>query len=66
MILKLNLLFIVMEFLTVLIYPFVFIYGKLRQTPKLIESTALANILVIDQDTTGKQPIERIQTSERR
>ena len=57
---KLNLLFIVMEFLTILIYPFVFIHGKLRQPPKLKESTALAKILIIDRGTTGKPPIERI------
>ena len=57
---KLNLLFIAMEFFTILIYPFVFIYGKLRRPPKFKESTALANMLVIDRETTGKQPIERI------
>jgi hypothetical protein len=57
---KLNLLFIVMEFLTILIYPFVFIHGKLSRPPKFKESTVLANMLVLDQGTTGKQPIERI------
>ena len=57
---KLNLLFIAMELLTVLAFPIVFVYGKLRQPPKLKESTALANMSVIDRSTTGKQPIERI------
>ena len=57
---KLNLLFIAIELLTVLAFPIVFIYGKLRQPPKLKESTALANMSVIDRGTTGKQPIERI------
>lgn len=57
---KLNLLFIVMDLLTLMAYPIVFMYGKLRRFPKLKESTVLANILVIDRGTTGKQPIERI------
>ena len=57
---KLNLLFIAIELLTVLAFPIVFIYGKLRQPPKIKKSTALANMSVIDRGTTGKQPIERI------
>jgi NADH:ubiquinone oxidoreductase subunit 3 (subunit A) len=32
---KLNLLFIVMDLLTILAYPIVFVYGKLRQFSKL-------------------------------
>jgi NADH:ubiquinone oxidoreductase subunit 3 (subunit A) len=41
--LKLNLLFIVMDMLTVLAFPIVFMYGKLRQLSKLKESTTLAD-----------------------
>ena len=51
---KLNLLFIVMDLLTLLAYPLVFMYGKLRRPPKLKESTALATLLVIDPVTEGK------------
>jgi len=56
---KLNLLFIVMELLTIMAYPIVFIYGKLRRFSKTKESAALAYSLVIDPVTAGKQPIER-------
>jgi len=41
--LKLNLLFIVMDMLTVLAFPIVFTYGKLRHLLKLKESTTLAD-----------------------
>ena len=34
---KLNLIFIVMDLLTILVYPFVFVYYKLRQFSKLQE-----------------------------
>ena len=40
---KLNLLFIVMHLLTLLIYPIVFVYSKLRPVSKAIESITLAN-----------------------
>lgn len=40
---KLNLLFIVMDLLTLMVYPIVFMYGKLRRIPKLKESTTLVN-----------------------
>jgi len=40
---KLNLLFIVMYLLTLLAYPIVFVYGKLRQFSKSKESISLAN-----------------------
>ena len=43
---KLNLLFIVMDLLTILAYPIVFVHGKLRQFSELKESTALNNLLV--------------------
>jgi len=42
---KLNLLFIIMDLLTLLAYPIVFIYGKLRQFSKSVESITLANLL---------------------
>ena len=40
---KLNLLFIVMDLLTILVYPFVFLYGVLRQFLKSKEITTLAD-----------------------
>jgi hypothetical protein len=51
---KLNLLFIVMVLLTLLAYPFVFMYGKLRQFSKFRESTALAKLLVSDPVIAGR------------
>ena len=52
---KLNLLFIVMDLLTILAYPFVFVYGKLRQFSKFKESAAPINLLVTAwQMTNGK------------
>ena len=44
--LKLNLFFIVMDLLTILAYPIIYVHGKLRQFSKLKESTALNNLLV--------------------
>jgi hypothetical protein len=35
---KLNLIFIVMDLLTILVYPFVFVYYKLSQLSKLHEA----------------------------
>jgi NADH:ubiquinone oxidoreductase subunit 3 (subunit A) len=46
MTMKLKLLFIVMDLLTILAYPVVFVYGKLRQFSKLKESIALDNLPV--------------------
>ena len=40
---KLNLLFIIMDLLTLLAYPIVFFCGKLRQLSKSKEGLALAN-----------------------
>jgi hypothetical protein len=40
---RLNLLFLVMDFLTLLAYPIVFVYGKLRPFPKLKEIPVRAN-----------------------
>ena len=36
---KLNLLFFVMDFLTILVYPFVFLYRKLRPISKQNQGT---------------------------
>jgi len=47
---KLNLLFIIMDLLTILAYPIVFVHGKLSQFSKLKESVALDDFLV----TTGR------------
>ena len=44
--LKLNLLFIVMDLLTILAYPIVFVHGKLRQFTKSKEGVTLALIPV--------------------
>ncbi len=40
---KLNLLFMVMDLLTLLAYPIVFVHGKIRQFSKSKESITLAN-----------------------
>ena len=43
---KLNLLFIVMDLLTILAYPIVFLHGKLRQLAKSKEGVVLALVPV--------------------
>ena len=43
---KLKLLFIVMDLLTILAYPIVFVYDKLRQFSKLKENATLKKVLV--------------------
>lgn len=43
---KLNLLFIVMDLLTLMVYPVLFVYGKLRRSVKTKENILLANSLV--------------------
>ncbi|MBI5950403.1 MAG: hypothetical protein HY865_01985 [Chloroflexi bacterium] len=43
---KLNLLFIVMDLLTILAYPIVFLHGKLRRLSKPKEDRALALVPV--------------------
>jgi hypothetical protein len=40
---KLNLLFIVMDMLTLLAYPIIFVSSKLRQLPKIKATIAPAN-----------------------
>jgi hypothetical protein len=44
--LKLKLFFIIMDMLTLLAYPIVFVYGKLRQFSRPIASTPLASVFV--------------------
>jgi len=51
---KLNLLFIVMDLLTLLAYAIVFVHGKLRQFSKLKESMPLVNLLVSGSATAGR------------
>jgi hypothetical protein len=43
---KLNLLFIAMDLLTLLAYPIVFVHSRLRQFNKLQESAPVPNFLV--------------------
>lgn len=43
---KLNALFIVMDLLTLLVYPLVFMYSKLRKPSKIKGTNVLANLLV--------------------
>ena len=43
---KLSLLFIIMDVLTLLAYPIVFVHGKLRQFSKSKESIPVSNLLV--------------------
>ena len=50
---KLNLFFIVMDLLTILAYPIVFVYGKLRRFSKLKESVTLTNLAVTGSVTRG-------------
>jgi hypothetical protein len=52
--LKLNLLFIVMDLLTLLAYPLVFVHGKLRQFSKSKESIPPANLLATVPVTSDK------------
>jgi len=51
---RLNLLFIVMDLFTLLAYPIVFVYGKLRRLSKLKESITPANLLVTGSVTQGR------------
>jgi len=51
---KLNLLFIAMELLTLLAYPIVFVHGKLRLFAKSRESVSVSNLFVAGPVTQGK------------
>jgi hypothetical protein len=52
--LKLNLLFIVMELLTLLAYPIVFVHNKLQQFYKSKESISVPNVFVPVPVTPGR------------
>jgi hypothetical protein len=49
---KLNLLFMVMDLLTLLVYPIVFVHSKIRQFSKSKENIVLASLLVTDSVTS--------------
>ena len=51
---KLNFLFIVMDVLTLLAYPIVFVQSKIRQFSRSKESIVLANLLVPDSVTPNR------------
>lgn len=55
---KLVLLFVLMDLLTLLAYPIVFMYGKLHQFLTLRENTKLANVWVAGSTTWARQQIE--------
>jgi hypothetical protein len=55
---KLVLLFVLMDLLTLLAYPIVFMHGKLRQFLTAIENTKLANVWVTGSATLARQQIE--------
>ena len=44
---KLNLFFIVMDLLTLLAYPILFVHGKLRQFSRSKENITLTHLLII-------------------
>jgi hypothetical protein len=54
---KLSLIFIVMDMLTVLAYPIVYVYGKLRLLAKSRENITPPNRLVTSSITPGRLPI---------
>ena len=51
---KLNLLFIFMDLMVMLAYPFVFMHGKLHQFSRIKESIPVANLLLIGSVTPAK------------
>ena len=53
-IMKLNLLFIVMELLILMAYPVLFVYSKLHQVSRAKASLPLANIPVIGSVSPGR------------
>jgi len=50
---KLNLLFIVMDLLTLLAYPILFVHGKIRQFSRQKENMALANSIITGSVAAG-------------
>ena len=57
---KLVLLFALMDLLTLLVYPIVFMYDKLLQLITARENTQLANVRVTGSATLARQQIEII------
>ncbi len=51
---KLNFIFIVMDLLTILAYPVVFVHGKLRQSLKSKENAAPKKLLATDSTVAGR------------
>ena len=50
---KLNLLFIIMDLLTLLAYPILFVYSKMHQYSRSKENMALANLLITGSVVAG-------------
>ncbi len=50
---KLNLLFIVMDLLTLLAYPILFVYSKIRQLSRSKENMVLTNVFVTGSVAAG-------------
>ena len=50
---KLNLLFIVMDLLTLLAYPILFVYSKMRQLSRSKENIALVKLLITGSVAAG-------------
>ena len=50
---KLNLLFIIMDLLTLLAYPILFLHSKIRQFSRSKENMALTNLLVTGSVAAG-------------
>jgi hypothetical protein len=63
---KLGLLFIVMDLLTLLAYPIVFMHGKLRQFSKSKESIPVPNLFVTVPVRPGKRPIGNYELAKER
>ena len=50
---ELNLLFIVLDLLTLLAYPILFVYGKIHQFSRQKENMALVNLLITGSVVAG-------------
>ncbi len=50
---KLNLLFIIMDLLTLLAFPILFVYGKIHQFSRSKENMALVNLLITSSVAEG-------------
>ena len=51
---KLNLLFIIMDLLTLLTFPILFVYGEIHQLSRSKENIALANLLITGSVVAGR------------